>query len=313
MRFKNYLTEVDLYPELEQLVEKLIRIKGSEGDNYGNIIILAGGAGSGKGFAISNFLEGEKYKIRDVDEVKKGFIKLADLKNKYPEIQNLTLTNPKHVNRLHVFITKKRIKDKTLDLLLRDVNEKRLPNIIFDITFRKSKKADFIKKLVDEIGYNSKDINLVWVLTNYQVAVKQNRNPERARIVPEDVLLQTHEGAALSMIEVVKGENPLFKNKKYFDGGVYVILGGKKHSIVWTDKEGKPIMTKVDPEMMKKLGFKASDRKPQPVIKDFKYLQLKERGKPMMQDKKVMDQLHGWIIGNIPKTLQTKGIWKETD
>ena len=33
---------------------------------------LAGGAGSGKGFAIANFMEKEKFKIRDVDEWKKG-------------------------------------------------------------------------------------------------------------------------------------------------------------------------------------------------------------------------------------------------
>ena len=47
------------------LTEKQIII--GKGANYGQVIFLAGGAGSGKGFATSNFLEGSKYKIRDVD------------------------------------------------------------------------------------------------------------------------------------------------------------------------------------------------------------------------------------------------------
>ena len=42
------------------LTEKLIVV--GKGAKYGQIVFLAGGAGSGKGFAISNFLEGSKFK-----------------------------------------------------------------------------------------------------------------------------------------------------------------------------------------------------------------------------------------------------------
>ena len=53
----------------QYLEEKLIMY--GQGKRYGQIVFLAGGAGSGKGFAISNFMEKEKFKIRDVDEWKK--------------------------------------------------------------------------------------------------------------------------------------------------------------------------------------------------------------------------------------------------
>ena len=76
----------------QYLEEKLIMY--NQGKRYGQIVFLAGGAGSGKGFAIDNFMEGEKFKVRDVDEWKKAFIKLADTKNMYPEIIDNGINNP---------------------------------------------------------------------------------------------------------------------------------------------------------------------------------------------------------------------------
>ena len=77
------------------LQEKLILY--NQGKNYGQIVFLAGGAGSGKGFTISNFMEKEKFKIRDVDEWKKSLMKMADLQGKFPEIKGLNLKNSKDV------------------------------------------------------------------------------------------------------------------------------------------------------------------------------------------------------------------------
>ena len=51
------------------LTEKQIII--GKGAKYGQVVFLAGGAGSGKGFATTHFLEGTKFKIRDVDEWKR--------------------------------------------------------------------------------------------------------------------------------------------------------------------------------------------------------------------------------------------------
>ena len=85
LSFQKYLTE-------QYLEEKLILY--GQGKRYGQIVFLAGGAGSGKGFAISNFMEKEKFKIRDVDEWKKAFMKLADTKGTHPELKGLQLRNP---------------------------------------------------------------------------------------------------------------------------------------------------------------------------------------------------------------------------
>jgi len=81
--FKSFLDE----GKSEMLSEKLIMLNNGRKD--GQIVFLAGGAGSGKGFAATNFMEKEKFKVRDVDEWKKVFQKIADTQAKYPEIKGL--------------------------------------------------------------------------------------------------------------------------------------------------------------------------------------------------------------------------------
>ena len=61
----------------EQLDEKLITFSNRAA--YGQIVFMAGGAGSGKGFAIDNFIDGAGFKVRDVDEMKKQLGKLDAL------------------------------------------------------------------------------------------------------------------------------------------------------------------------------------------------------------------------------------------
>ena len=266
----------------EYLEEKLIMY--NQGKRYGQIVFLAGGAGSGKGFAIKNFMEGEKFKIRDVDEWKKAFMKLADTKNLYPEIQGLSLKDPKSVYKLHMFVKKKGVKDKSLDLLLRDANTRHLPNIMFDITMKDASDiGDVIPKLV-EAGYESKNIHLTWVLTNYAVAIVNNRN--RERVVPEDIMLLSHEGAATNMYDVVKGKLP-----RGLNGGVRVILNNRDNTIAWADPETKKPMKTSQGDI---------------IVKDFTYLTFKKEGKSIGPEADVKRQLLGWIADNVPKTKLTK-------
>ena len=73
--YKGFLTEYDAWlfeQTMDMLYEKLIMFRG--GAKYGQVAFTSGGAGSGKGFAIQNFMESEKFKIRDVDELKKAFL-----------------------------------------------------------------------------------------------------------------------------------------------------------------------------------------------------------------------------------------------
>ena len=267
----------------QYLEEKLIMY--NQGKRYGQIVFLAGGAGSGKGFAIANFMEKEKFKIRDVDEWKKGFQKLADTQGLYPEIKGLKLKNPKDVYKLHMFVKKTGIKEKSLDLLLQDANTKHLSNIMFDITMKDAADiGDVLPKLL-EAGYDSKNIHLTWVLTNYAVSIVNNRN--RARVVPEDIMLLSHEGAAKSMYDVVKGKLP-----RGLNGGVRVVLNNRENTIPWVDPDSKEVM---------------KDHKSGSVlVKDFTYLTFKKEGKSIGPESDVKKQLLGWIASNVPKTKLTK-------
>lgn len=267
----------------QYLEEKLIMY--NQGKRYGQIVFLAGGAGSGKGFAIANFMEKEKFKIRDVDEWKKAFQTLADTKGVYPEIQGLKLSNPKDVYKLHTFVRNKGIKDKTLDLLLQDSNTNRLPNIMFDITMKDANDIEDVLPKLIEAGYDSKNIHLTWVLTNYAVAIVNNRN--RERVVPEDIMLLSHEGAAKSMYEVIKGKLP-----RGLNGGVRVVLNNRDNTIPWVDPDTKKPMK----------DHKSGDV----LVKDFTYLSFKKEGKSMGPELGIKKQLLGWISANVPKTKLTK-------
>ena len=73
LQFLEYIQKRD-FEAYSVLSEKLITF--NNGSKYGQIVFLAGGAGSGKGFAIDNYLSGNDFKIRDVDELKIAFQKL---------------------------------------------------------------------------------------------------------------------------------------------------------------------------------------------------------------------------------------------
>jgi len=266
----------------QYLEEKLIMY--NQGKRYGQIVFLAGGAGSGKGFAIRNFMEKEKFKVRDVDEWKRAFMKMADLQGKYPEIKGLNLKNSKDVAKIHAFVKKMGIKDKTIDLMLADANSRHLPNIMFDITMKDANDIDqYMPKLI-KAGYDAKNIHLTWVLTNYAVAIVNNQN--RPRVVADDIMLLSHEGAATSMYEVIKGKLP-----RGLNGSVRVILNNLENTIAW-----------VDPDTKKPMRTKQGNIK----VRDFTYLTLKKEGKSIGPEMDVKRQILGWIAANVPDTKLTR-------
>ena len=266
----------------QYLEEKLILY--NQGKRYGQIVFLAGGAGSGKGFAIRNFMEKEKFKVRDVDAWKEAFMKLADTTDKYPEIKGLSLKKPKDVAKIHQFVKDKGIKEKSLDLLLRDVNVRNAPNVIFDITMKDASGINTIIPKLLEAGYDPKNIHLTWVLTNYYIAIENNQ--KRTRTVADDIMLLSHEGAATSMYEVIKGKIP-----RGLDGGVRVILNNRDNTIPWLDPDtNKPMLTKQGNIM----------------VKDFTYLTLKKEGKRIGPEMGVKRQILGWIEENVPDTKLTR-------
>lgn len=276
------------------LIERLITFNNRK--NQGQIVLLAGGAGSGKGFAKDKFIDSSSFLVRDVDEYKKQWLSYSKLTGKYPELQNMDLRNPNDVANLHAFVKEKGYVDKKLNLLLRDMNKNNLPNVMFDITFKDL--ADGLEAVVPMIkaGYDPKDIHIVWVLTDYRIAVINNRT--RERIIPDDILLKTHEGAARTMTDVItKQALP----RRLVDGSFTVILNNPEETIYWKDKSGKEITTK------------SKSGRSEKVVKNFAKLRLKEPGKPMTSSAKVMNQLMIWITKNIPKSLALRDLFKKDD
>lgn len=273
--------------QLLKLYEKLIIV--NKGKKNGQVLFLAGGGGSGKGFAQEMFIDVKDYKTFDVDALKTRLIKIAKLKGDNPEIANLDLTNPDDVFKLHTYVSDKGLADKQIDNLLKGVSkDKGLPNILFDVTLKNSKKFDDLSAKLMEFGYQSQDMHLVWVLADYNIAVQNNLDPERGRVVPADILFQTHEGAGQTMSQILKGELP-----KNLQGEVYVLLSEKGATDLELNIDGSA-----------KVGKSAFTGKETITIKDFPYIKVKDVGKSIMRDDKIQKQVYDWVKSRVPKNIR---------
>jgi hypothetical protein len=300
----------------EQLDEKLITFSNRAA--YGQVVFMAGGAGSGKGFAKDNFIDAAGFKVRDVDEMKKAVGRLDQL-NKFSidkwykkygkklstkppkknpkgmspkehieefvlgkglSISDISkdLKNPTNVASLHYIVDAMGLKDKWLIAMLSGKeNKETLPNLLFDITAKKvSSITDVIEPLIST-GYDSKSIHLIWVLTNYQIAV--DRNKKRDRVVPDDILLDTHEGAGKTVWSVLTKILP-----KGLNGRIDVILNNSENTIYH-----------IQPTIRK--GEKVG------VVSDFVSLSVKKQGGGITPEKQWKSQLYSWIRKNAPATL----------
>jgi hypothetical protein len=156
-------------------------------------------------------------------------------------------------------------------------NKETLPNLLFDITAKKvSSITDVIKPLMDA-GYDSNNVHLIWVLTNYQIAV--DRNKDRDRVVPDDILLDTHEGAGKTIWSILTKILP-----KGLNGRIDVILNNTENTIYHI----QPTIRKG-----KKVG----------VVSDFLSLPVKKQGGGIVPEKIWKSQLYSWIRKNAPATL----------
>jgi len=315
----------------EQIDEKLITF--SNRAPYGQIVFMAGGAGSGKGFAKDNFIDSAGFKVRDVDDMKTAVAKLDQMGKfsvdkwykKYGKklsdkpgkggglspkahieefmlgkglsIEDIAnpkhklggLKNPNNVASLHYIVDSMGLKDKWVVSMLSGKNNKEtLPNLLFDITAKKVESiTDVIKPMV-KAGYDVKNIHLIWVLANFHVAIQANK--DRDRMVPEDILLQTHEGAGKTMWEILTNKVP-----KGLNGRIDVILNKRAETIPYVDSNGKPIM--VQPNQKNKL------EDAQIVVKGFTSLPIKKQGGGIQPEKAWKEILKKWILDNAPKTI----------
>lgn len=297
LRFKEHITEDyrNFITETLQLInEKLIVFRGRR-SKYGRIVFLAGGGASGKGFARTNLLDISQGtdKIRDVDDMKTAFLKLDQITHAYPELRGLDMRNPDDTFKLHQFIKSKGIKEKTLNLLLGDLNGRNLPNIVFDVTLKDRSDIDSVIPKLLAVGYNPLDIHLVWILTKFEFAVKNNLDPTRGRIVPEEVLLDTHEGAARTMYDILQGQLPAGLN-----GEIWVINNNPQNLVKNLDSSGRPIGNAKTMGPFRTLGINA--KKDSFWVKSFFYIKVKDAGSGIDSGAAMGAKMLRWLKNNAP-------------
>jgi hypothetical protein len=247
--------EDTLNEEMSTLLNEALVVLG-KGKKYGQAVILAGGAGSGKGFAVTHLLQGELYKVINPDDFKDLLLKVRDKKTQVgserlgqvlKDISDLDLKNPKDTSTLHMLVRGMNLMQKKITYLFAGKGgAMQMPNVMFDVTMKDPEtlfgdaSEEGILTQLKNAGYKRDDIHIVWILTDYKIAMQQNLS--RDRVVNSHIVLQSHAGAAKTMQEVV------FKNygKMGINGDVVVIIGGSKGgSITYTkgseieDKYGK--------------------------------------------------------------------------
>jgi hypothetical protein len=215
--FKNFI----------ELDEALITFGRKAYPNFGNVVILAGGAGSGKGFVLSNLL-GIEGKVMDVDALKTLALKSDLIARRVRaemgiDLKSLDLQNPENVSRLHeiladVYGLVKANQQRVFSAALA-APPNRKPNLIFDVTLKDMSKLESITRNARNLGYETENIHLVWVLNDIEMARAQNL--ERERVVPDEILLATHEGASITMARIMKLGEGL---KRYMDGDIYIVF-----------------------------------------------------------------------------------------
>jgi hypothetical protein len=172
------------------------------------------------------------------------------------------------------------IKDKTLEnMLAAKSNPETLPNIIFDITAKKITSITEVLPMLHSVGYKPNNIHLVWILTDYDIAIKQNA--ERSRVVPADIMLDTHIGAGNTVWGMVTSALP-----KGMNGRVDVILNNQQNTVFFIQRTTD-----------KKTGQKKA------VVSGFLALPVKKQGGPILPEKLWKDTLYNWIKDNGPKEL----------
>lgn len=231
----------------EVINEALITFGGKSYPKFGNIVIMAGGAGSGKGFIQSKLMGIEGITL-DVDRIKElaiGSKKLAKaIKDETGyDIKNFDLKNPENVSTLHTLLSDvygtidKHQKKVFVGIHAADPSRK--PNLIFDVTLKDIGKLYSIVETANQLGYDKKNIHIVWVMNDVKVAIKQNK--ERSRTVPENILIGTHTGATTTMAFILnKGE----ELRKYLDGDIWIAFNkrGVDQTVKTSDKGGMYIV-----------------------------------------------------------------------
>lgn len=269
-----------------ELNEKLITFANKAYPKFGNIVIMAGGAGSGKGF-IKDKLVGLEGKTFDVDELKKMAARTPAIIKKVKDelgvdLQDLgsNMRNPENVARMHEIIGDYLgLADSQLKTVYRSIvtsSAERKPNLIFDVTLKDLRKLQSITRAVKSMGYANDKIHIVWVVNDIEVAKKQNA--ARDRMVPVEILVNTHRGASQTMIDIINMGKEL---TKYMDGDIVFAFNkvGVDASLEKSDKGGS-------------------------YVKDANYFYVKKSGKAVTALTQLSREIRAKVSQYVPKNVE---------
>lgn len=274
-----------LFESYDSIMEALITFGGKAYPSAGHVVILAGGAGSGKGF-VKDKLLGIEGKVFDVDELKMMAAKSPKIVSRVKkdvgvDLETLAsdMKDPDNVGKMHDIIADvlnlPNRKQSAFYASVLTAPSDRKPNIIFDSTLKDLNKLSNITRQVLALGYKKENIHIVWTVNDIEVAKAQNTM--RPRQVPVEILIGTHRGASQTMLDIIKMGNGL---TKYMDGAIVLAF----------NKVG------VDTELL-------GSGKGGSYIVDANYVYIKQPGKTVTPINKISKDIRAKISSYVPKNL----------
>lgn len=298
------------FKEIQRLNEAGLSLNGKAYPKFNNVLIAAGGAGSGKGFVLNNVLL-FKGKTFDVDALKTNILRFGSKEEsriwqefkKFAEkegyvktnLNDLDLKNPKDVGTLHMFSDSMGYDNKFKELFFKVASEtKNKPNVIFDVTLKKIESlTGKIKNYIETGEYDKKNVHLVWILNSFKIALKQNE--QRDRTVDVKIMLETHEGAALTMREILENSE---NYRDVIDGDIWIVPNQVKVDSSVIQNTGNEIDWKG-----KKYSRNAETKKKNMVIDRYSAICIKKSGKPAMKyeeiEKSLIEKIREYIPNNV--------------
>jgi predicted kinase len=264
--------------------EALIKIADNRNQQlFGNVVIFAGGSGSGKGFIIDNLLDIQG-KTMDVDKLKSLALKSPIIRRRIKnstdiDILNLDLKKPEHTFILHQAIKESGLKDQFDIMTFSSIitqPEDRKPNIIFDVTMKNIDDLQEISFTAEKLGYKKENIHIIWVVNDIETAKIQNKT--RDRTVPEKVLELIHLSVAVTLRGIINYGKEM---RSFFDGKMFLVFNNR-----FSD----------DVELLKSnlSGF---------FIKNAKYMQIKKRkGEIEELNKETIKKIEDYTKTNFTKS-----------
>ena len=267
-----------------------------------NILIMAGGAGSGKSFILNKLIlfDGKIFNPDDSLEMlllygkkkpNEVLSKRFEKEYGYP-LKDVDIGNPEQLTDVYSFISDYSLHAKREAMFFKGCQAlTKKPNVIFDITLKNFNRIFIISDYAKMAGYDLKNIHIVWVITDIKIALKQNE--KRQRKVDSSVVKFIHQGTAQTMHDLLEETQ---KWSKYIDGDIWIVF----------NKAG------VDTELNTKIAnipAKRGEYEVNVTIDKYTALHIKERGKPAKSLDEIEKPLLNKIISYVPD--EVKDLWRK--